>query len=150
MRTHVDVVIIWSDLKAFLLLLLWIKGSKEDRDVKASMSWSEVMIQLLTLLPSSPQEVMLHPSIWPHLLWQGSREPIHMKFISCLIHRMLEFWKYLCDVSGFSYLVCDLTNSQSSKERTLTSPQKHEVLCSRNSKRHRSRRNTQDHTGHFW
>lgn len=97
------------------------KGIKRGQDVAASMSWSEIMIQLLTLLLSSPREVMLYPSIWPYLLWQGSGELMRMKFISCLIHRMPEFWKYLYDVSGFSYLVCDLTNSQSSKERTLTS-----------------------------
>lgn len=44
------------------------KGIKRGQDVAASMSWSEIMIQLLTLLLSSPQEVMLHPSIWPYLL----------------------------------------------------------------------------------
>lgn len=100
-----------------------VKVIERWQNVVVSMSWSEIMIQLLTLLLSSPQEVMPHPLICPYLLWQGSRELMGMKFISCLIHRMPEFWKYLYDVSGFSYLVCDLTNSQSSKERTLTSSQ---------------------------
>lgn len=44
------------------------KVIKRRQDVAASMSWSEIMIQLLTLPLTSPQEVMLHPSIWPYLL----------------------------------------------------------------------------------